>query len=122
MHIRTISDFFFKYTNAQALLFFSKAPDVFLFFPRDASSEQPYLKKKQTGLYDLLLLSSLFCFFYFIFSAAISFKLMFSIFSIPFLFFVPSQAFIKYSRRAFVYIYCIYSMYNVIYINILENF
>ena len=64
---------------------------------------------KTTGLYDdLLLLSSLFHFFYFIFSAPISFSLCFPISpSLPFFFFfdVLSQAFTKRSRKAFVYIY-----------------
>ena len=57
---------FLKNTNAQVLLFSSRGPDV--------SNEQSCLKT--TGLYDdLLLLSSLFHFFYFIFSDPISFSL-----------------------------------------------
>ena len=69
--------------------------------PRCVSKEQSVLKT--TGLYeDLLLLSSLFHFFYFIFSASISFGLYFSI-SLSVV--VLSQAFIKHGRKAFVYIY-----------------
>ena len=74
--------------------FFTKAPDGYV------SNEQPCLKT--TRLYDdLLLLSSLFHFFYLIFSAPISFSL-FSNLSI--FFYVLSQAFIKYNRKDFVYI------------------
>ena len=68
-------------------------------------------KQNKTGLYDdLLLLSSLFHFFDFIFSAPISFGI-FSHFPICFFFYVLSQA--KYSRKAFAYTYIsIQSMYN----------
>ena len=89
--------------------FFTKAPH------RYVSNEQPCLKT--TRLYDdLLLLSSLFHFFYFIFSALISFSL-FSNFSI---FNVLSQVLIKYNRKAFVYIN-INNMYNI-YFRKLVNF
>ena len=70
---------FLKTTNAQVLIFFSRAPDV--------ANEQSCLKT--TGLYDDLL-SSLFHFFYFIFSAPISFSLCSPI--SLFLLDVPSQA------------------------------
>ena len=70
-----------------------------------------------TGLYgNFLLLPSLFHFFYFIFSASISFSLCFLIY-VFLIFVVLSQAFIKCSRKASVYIY-INSVYNVY---ILEN-
>ena len=81
---------------------------------RYISNEQLCLKT--TGLYeDLLLLSSLFHFFYFIFSAPISFNVCFPISPslLFFLFDVLSQAFIKH-RKAFVYTY-IHNIY------ILEN-
>ena len=83
---------FFKNTNAQVLLF-SKASDD--------TNEQSCLKT--TGLYDnLLLLSSLFQFFYFTFSALISFSLCSQFLHL--FFHVLSPAFIKCSRKAFVYI------------------
>ena len=72
---------------------------------------------KTTGLYDdLLLLSSLFHFSYFIFSAPISFSLCSPISPALFSFDVLSQTFIKCSRKAFIYIYI--NMYNIY---ILEN-
>ena len=71
---------------------------------------------KNNWLYDdLLLLSSLFYFLYFIFSAPISFSLCFEFLHLSFL--CSSQAFIKPSRKAFVYIY-IKSLYNIYF---LEN-
>ena len=79
-----------KNTNAQVLLFFTRA-----------SNKQQYLKT--TGVYeDLLLLFSLFPFFYFIFSAPISFILCFPISSSLF-FYV-----LKRNRKALVYIYSEY--------------
>ena len=113
MHIRIILEFFEKY----------KCPGIAFFLQsfRCVSNEQLWLKA--TGLYDdILLLSSLFHFFYFIFSDPISFSLYFPIYF--FLFFdIPSQAFIKYSRKAFVYIYReIYSMVIYIYFRKLMNF
>ena len=66
-----------------------------------------------TGLYeDVLLLSRLFHFFYFIFSAPISFGLRFAIPPSLFLLDVLSQAFIMHSRKAFVNIH-INNMYNI---------
>ena len=87
-----------KNTNAQVYIAFFHESS------RYVSNKQSCLKT--TGLYDdLLLLSSLFHFFYFIFRAPISFSLCSKI-SLPLLFFdVLSQAFIKCSRKAFVYIY-----------------
>ena len=97
---------FLKNTNAQVLLFF-----FFSQSSRYVSNEQPCLKT--TGLYEnLLLLSSLFHSFYFIFSAPISLSLCVPIF--PFLFFlfdVLSQAFISHSRKALVYTYIICIVY-----------
>ena len=84
---------FLKNTNTQVLLFSPNLCD---------SKEQSCLKTIQ--LYDDLL-SSLFHFFYFVFSAPISFSL-FSNFSLFF-----SQAFIKCSRKAFVYIYIVCIIY-----------
>ena len=62
---------------------------------------------KTSGLHDdLLLLFSSFHFFYFIFSAPISFSLCFLIFPSLFSFYdVLSRAFIKSSRKPFVYMY-----------------
>ena len=74
----------------RVLLFFSRAPDMFLM--------SSHVKNNWT-----LLLSSLFHFFYFIFSAPISFSLCSNI--SPSFFDILSQAFIKCSRKAFVYIY-----------------
>ena len=78
----------------------------FFFFcqcSRYVSNEQPCLKT--TGLYEDLL-SSLFHLYYSIFSVPISFSLCFPISpSILFLMDVLSQAFIKCSIKAFVYIY-----------------
>ena len=67
-----------------------------------------------------LLLYSFFHFFYFLFSALISFSL-FSSFSIFFFFNFFSQASIKLSRKAFVYIY-IHNMYNIYIFRKLMNF
>ena len=73
----------------------------FLQSSRCVSNEQPCLET--TVLYDdPLFLSSLFYFFYFIFSASIAF--MFSDFSISF-FNVLFQSFIKGRRKAIIYIY-----------------
>ena len=73
-----------------------------------------------TGPYDdLLLLSSLVHFYYFMFSAPISFSLCSPISSsLLFSSDVLSQAFIKGTRKAFVYLY-IYIQIHIIYI--LEN-
>ena len=62
--------------------------------------------------YDLLLLSSLFHFFYFIFSVPISVSLCFPISPFLLLFDGLSQAFFKCSRKAFACI-CVNSMYNI---------
>ena len=105
MHIRSTLKFFEKY-KCSSIAFFSKAPDV--------SNEQSCLKT--IGLHDLLLLPSLFHFFYFIISTPISFRLCSPI--SPTLFFsfdVLFQVFIKCSGKAFVY------MYKNMYIYILEN-
>ena len=90
-----------KNTNAQVLLFFRQSS-------RYVSNKQTCLKT--TGLYEDLLLYSLFHFFYFIFSAPISFSLCFPISSSLF-FYVLYQALIKHSRKVIVYIY-INNMYN----------
>ena len=75
MHSRVILKLFENYKCPSIAIFFSRVPDVF--------KEQSCF----TGLYDdLLLISNLFHFFYFIFSAPISFSLCFPIF--PFLFFM----------------------------------
>ena len=96
MHIRIILEFFEKYKCPGTAFIFARAPDM--------SYEQPYLKTAGL-LEDLLLLSSLFHFFYFIFRTPISFSLCSTI-SLSLLFFdVLSQAFIKCSRKAFVYIH-----------------
>ena len=108
MHIRIILKFFEKY----------KCPGIsfFLQSSRYVSNEQSCLKT--TGLYDnLLLLSSLFHIFYFIFSVPISFSLCFPISPSLLFFLMFSQALNKRSRNAFVYIY-INNMYNIY---ILEN-
>ena len=69
MHTRIISEFFEKY-KYPVLFFFSRAPDV--------SNEQPCLET--AGPYeDILILSGLFHFFYFIFSVPVSFSLCFPI-------------------------------------------
>ena len=68
---------------------------------------------KTTGLYDdLLLLSSLFHFFYFIFSVPISFSSCFPISPSLCFFYVLSQAFSKSSRKAFVYIHIYIYIYT----------
>ena len=80
-------------------LFFSKAPDMFLM-------SSCVLKK--AGLYDdLLFLSSLFHFFYFIFSVSISMKLCFPISPslLLLLFLMFSQTFVRHGRKTFGYIY-----------------
>ena len=83
---------------------FSKTPDV--------SNEQPCFKT--TRLFDDLL-SSLFHFFCFIFSAPISFSLCFPISPSLLLFFFDffSQVFIKCSRKALVYISSVQSLSRV---------
>ena len=104
MHIRIILEFFEKY----------KCPVIafVLQSSRYVSNEQPYLKT--TGLYeDFFLSSSLFHFFYFVFSAPISSLVYVSQFlHLSFFLDVLSQAFIKHSRKVFVYIY-INSMHNI---------
>ena len=109
---RCISELFWnslKNKNTQVLLLF------FSYCSRYVYKEQPCLKT--TRLYEDLL-SSWFHFFYFIFSAPISFSLFSSFPIFSFLFFnVLSQASIKHSRKAFVYIY-INNVYNIY---ILEN-
>ena len=80
-------------------------PGITILLQRSRCVSNEQLCLKTAGLYiydDLLFLSSLFHFFYFIFSASISFGLCFSI-SLSVV--VLSQAFIKHGRRAFVYIY-----------------
>ena len=85
----------------------------FLQSSRYVSNEQSCLKT--TGLYDdLLLLSSLFHFFYFIFSAPISFSLCSPI--SPLVFNILSQLFIKCSRKTIVYIY-MYDIYFIKHMN-----
>ena len=69
---------------------------------------------------DLLLLSSLFHFFYFIFSVPISFSLCYPISPSLLFFNVLSQAFIK-CRKALVYIY-INNKYNIYILEILLIF
>ena len=87
----------------------------FLQSSRYVSNEQSCLKT--TGLYDdLLLLSSLFHIFYFIFSVPISFSLCSPISPSLFFFDVLSQAFIKCSKKAFVYIDI--NMYNIYFIKL----
>ena len=91
MHSRVILKLFENYKCPSIAIFFSRVPDVF--------KEQSCF----TGLYDdLLLISNLFHFFYFIFSAPISFSLCFPVSPPPLLFYALSQAFIKHSRKAFV--------------------
>ena len=93
MHNRIILEIFEKY----------KCPGITVLLQsyRCVSNEQPCLKT--TGLYDnLLLLSSLFHFFYFIFSAPNSFSLCFLISPSLVVVVVLSIAFIKSSRKAFV--------------------
>ena len=93
MCIRIILEFFEKYT--------CPGIDILLQSSRCLSNEQPCLKT--TELYDyLLLFSSLFHFFYFIFNALISFSLYFPI-SPSLLFHVLSQEFIKHTRKVFVH-------------------
>lgn len=65
--------------------------------------------KNNWTIYDVLLLSSLFHIFYFIFGAPFSFCLWFPVY--PSLVAVLSK-FMKHSRKAFIYIY-INSMYNI---------
>jgi len=74
--------------------------------------------------YDLLLLSSLFHFFYFIFSAPISVSLCFPISRFLLLFDGLSQAFIKCSRKAFacIYVNSMYSVYIYNFFRKLKNF
>ena len=97
MHIRIILEVFEKY----------KCPGIafFLQSSRCVSNEQPCLRA--TGQHDGLWFSSrLLHFFYSIFSAPISFSLCFLIFPSLFSFYdVLSRAFIKSSRKPFVYMY-----------------
>ena len=106
-YISELSWNFLKNTNAHVWLF---SPNS-----RCVSDEQPCLKT--TGLYeDLFILPSLFHFFNFIFSDP---PFSFSCFpiSLSSFFFLNllSQAFIKCSRKSFVYIYIVCLIY------ILEN-
>ena len=103
-----------KITNAQVLLSF------FFFFCQSSkyvSNEQPCLKT--TVLYeDLLHLTSLFLFFYFIFRASISFSL-FSNFSISSSFFLSFLMFFLkplssvVEQLIYTYIICIYILENL---------
>ena len=114
MHIR-LSWSFLKNTNTQVLLFFSRPLDVFLM--------NSYVWKT-TGLYDdLLLLDSLFHFFYFIFSAPISLSL-YSPISLCLLLYVwcSFSSLYQVYQKSFLHIY-INSMYNIcIYLRKLMNF
>ena len=78
--------------------------------------EQPCLKITRLDD-DILLSSSLFHFFYFIFSGPISFSLCFSISPSLNFFDILFQVFFKHSRQAFAYI----SMYMYIYIFSMHN-
>ena len=101
MRIRIILEVFEKY----------KCPVIafVLQSSRHVSNEQPYLKT--TELYeDFFLSSSLFHFFYFV--LPFHFLVYVSQFLHLFFFDVLSQAFIKHSRKAFVYIY-VNSMHNI---------
>ena len=97
-----------KNTNAQAIAFFIQSY-------RYVSNELPYLKT--TGLYDdLLLLSSLFHFLYFIFRALISFTLCFPIFlSLFLIFFLKPLASVveKLHTHTHTYIVCISILENL---------
>jgi len=108
MHIRIILVFFEKY----------KCPGIafFLQSSRYVSNEQPWLKA--TGLYDDLLLY-LGCFTFSISYSVLPFHLVYVFQFLHLLFCVLSQAFIKCSRKAFVYMY-IDSMY--MYFRKLNNF
>ena len=90
-----------KNTNAQAIAFFIQSY-------RYVSNELPYLKT--TGLYDdLLLLSSLFHFLYFIFRALISFTLCFPIFlSLFLIFFLKPLASVVEKLHAHTHIHSMY--------------
>ena len=102
MHIRIILKFFEKY-KCLGIAFFLQSS-------RYISNEQSRLKT--TGLYDdLLLLSSLFHFFYFIFSAPISFSLCFPI-SLSLFFFL--MFFIKHLSSIVEKLLCVY-IYMYIY-------
>ena len=92
MHIRIILEFFEEKRK--------KSPDTSLSrqSSRCVANEQPCLKTTRL-CDDLLLLPTSFQFFYVIFSAPISFSLWFPISpSLPFFFFFPSEAFIKFSH------------------------
>ena len=109
MYIRIILELFEKY-KCSGITFFLQSS-------RYVSNQQLCLKT--TGLYDdLSLLSNLFHFFYFMFSAPMSFSLCFSIYLF---FYVLSQAFIKYSRKAFVYISISIYLYRQIQIYSMDN-
>ena len=93
MHIRIILECFEK----------CKCPGIYFFLQSSkcVSNEQHCLKT--AGLYDDLL-RSLFHFFY-ISHSVLSFILCFPVSPTPFFLVVLSQAIIKHSRKAFVYIY-----------------
>ena len=91
MHSRITLEFFWKTQMSRYCFCLQRSWCV--------SNEQPSITK--SGLYDYLLLSSsLFHFFYFIFSAPVSFHLCFPIsWSLVSFFDVLSYAFIKHSRK-----------------------
>ena len=88
---------------------FARAPDKFLM--------SNHVQKQLN--YMSIFLSSLLYFFYFIFSAPISFSLFFQFLHL-FLFYSLSQAFIKHSIKTLVYLY-INNVYNA-YFRKLMNF
>ena len=110
MHIRIILKFFEKY-KCSVIAFFLQSS-------RYVSNEQSCLKT--SGLHDdLLLLSSLFHFFYFIFSAPISFSLCSPVSpSLLFLMFFlkPLSGIVEKLLCVCVYIYICVCIYILIYI------
>ena len=93
MHIRIILEFFEKYQCSGIAFLLQSSKYV--------SNEYSCLKT--TGLYDyLLLLSSLFHFF--ISYSVLPFHLVYVLQFLHLFFYVLSQAFIKHSKKAFVYI------------------
>ena len=110
MHIRIILKFFEKYK----CLGIAFSPELRIY----VSNEQSCLKI--TGLYDdLLLLSSLFHFFYFIFS--VSSHLVYVLQFLHLFFDVLLQGFIKCIIKAFVHTHTHTYKYVNIYIYILES-